>query len=75
MAMRQFTREQLFDELQRRGCSHFQNDPNLGSFWKAPDGRYFQVPLPDGPNGTYPDYILDDLIKCHGLPSAPTDIH
>ena len=71
MAMRRFRREEFWRELENRGCHRVSEEADLGSFWLAPDGRYFQVPPPD-PDDYYPDFLLDDLIRQHGLPRTPT---
>lgn len=65
--MRRFTASEFADELRQRGCIHVQDTPTLGSFWRAPSGRVFQVPSPEEPGDVYADYILDDLIETHGL--------
>ena len=62
MAMRRFTREKFWRELERRACHRVTEEDDLGSFWLAPDGRYFQVPPPDA-DDRYPDWMLDDLIR------------
>jgi hypothetical protein len=70
MAMRRFSREEFRLELERRGCHRVSEEDDLGSFWLGPDGRHFQVPAPDA-DGRYPDWMLDDLIRQHGLPRVP----
>jgi hypothetical protein len=69
MAMRRFSREEFWRELERRGCHRVTEEDDLGSFWLAPDGRHFQGPPPDA-DDRYPDWMLDDLIRQHGLPQA-----
>ena len=54
MAMRRFSREEFWLELERRGCHRVSEEDDLGSFWLGPDGRHFQVPAPDA-DGRYPD--------------------
>jgi hypothetical protein len=70
MAMRRFSREEFWLELERRGCHRVSEADDLGSYWLGPDGRHFQVPAPDA-DGRYPDWMLDDLIRQHGLPRVP----
>jgi hypothetical protein len=70
MAMRRFSREEFWLELERRGCHRVSDEDDLGSFWLGPDGRHFQVPAADA-DGRYPDWMLDDLIRQHGLPRVP----
>lgn len=68
MAMRIYSRDEFWQELERRDCKRMTDEDDLlGTFWLAPDGRHFQVP----PGSTYPDFMLDDLIRQHGLPQAP----
>jgi hypothetical protein len=70
MAMRRFRRQEFWRELEIRGCHRVSEEADLGSFWLAPDGRHFQVPPPDA-DDCYPDFMLDDLIRQHGLPRTP----
>jgi len=76
MAMRLFSAGDFEDELTRRGCRKVGGHP-FGTEWQAPGGRSFLVPIPEevekdaGP--AFPDWMLDDLIRAHGLPAAPLD--
>lgn len=70
MAMQLMTRADFYAELESRGCE-LLNKVYFGSFWRAPDGRTFQVALPDLDTDSYPDWMLDDLIERHDLPVAP----
>lgn len=72
MAMQMLTPEEFESELIRRGCQKRHNDPKIGQIWQTADGRIFQVPAPEHLGGRYPDAILDDIIRTHGLPNAPT---
>jgi hypothetical protein len=65
--MRRFSRQEFWLELERRGCHRVSEEIDLGSFWLGPSGKHFQVPPPDA-DDCYADFILDDLIRQHGLP-------
>jgi hypothetical protein len=67
MAMRRFSRTDFWLELEKRGCKRVTEEDDFGSFWLGPNGRHFQVPKPDA-DDSYPDWMLDDLIRQHGLP-------
>ena len=72
-AMRLFTVEEFESELIRRGCRKTEGVFRWGAMWQAPDKRFFMVPPPDEGTGRYPDWMLDDLIRKHRLPPAPTN--
>ena len=70
MAMRLYSAAELEDELLKRGCTKTNLDLGFGRLWKHPDGRSFFVPPPEEPGGSYPDWMLDELIRIHRLPPA-----
>lgn len=70
MAMRAYSKGEFEDELIRRGCEKV-SDEEFGSLWRRGDGRVFTVSYPEEEGDRYPDFMLDDLIRTHDLPSAP----
>ena len=82
MAMRLLTVEELENYLKRCGCVTVTGWRDAGRIWRAPDGRHFNVPLPEEPcadgdnrnpiHRRYPDWMLDQIITAHALP-APVE--
>jgi hypothetical protein len=71
VAGRQYTREELAAELEQRDCRYVKNGPNGYTFWESHTGEPFSVPPPeevDGGVATYPESLLDDLIRELQLP-------
>ena len=77
MAMRLFTPAEFEEQLRRRGCSKLEDQSDqYGTYWTWSDSQVFQVPHPEEvwkDELRYPDWILDDLITTHGLPTAPDE--
>ena len=70
--MRLLSRENLYEELRRRGCVNTGDAlDGLGTLWRNAEGKTFTVPEPEERGERYPDWILDDLIKQFRLPTAP----
>lgn len=78
MAVRLLTIDELEARLRDLGCNSVRGWRDNGRLWKARDGRYFMVPMPELPpaeedptndplNCRFPDWQLDDLIEKHAL--------
>ncbi len=75
MAMRLYTKEEFEGELLRRRCEKIADESaGGGTYWRHPDGRVFQAPVPEEPDGRIPDSILDHLILAHRLPDPDDPI-
>jgi hypothetical protein len=69
MAMRIYKPEEFASELLRRGCSMVRDNEDGSQLWRRGDGRHFLIPAPE--SGSYPDWMLDDIIRQHDLPLIP----
>ena len=70
--MRLYSREDFWHELERRGCWRVSEEDGLtGTYWLGPDGRHFQIPAGD----VFPEFMLDDVIRQHGLPASPKPLN
>lgn len=74
MAMRLFTPAEFASELMRRGCEKVRENDDGSQLWRRSDGRHFLVPEPEE-DGSYPDWMLDDLITQLDLPATPPKPH
>lgn len=68
MSMRRFKQEEAWVELEQRyGCSLGSQQPDGSTDWLTPEGKLFSFPDAEEPDGCYPDFMLDHIIKRHGL--------
>jgi hypothetical protein len=70
--------EELESELQQRNCSKIGQTQSGYAIWETEDGDPFSVPPPEeDADGklSYPDWMLDDLIRETGIPAAKKPRH
>ena len=72
MAMRLFSRDEFQNELRRAGLEPTDFTTRTGRLWKTKGGQFISVPEHAG---TYPDSILEDLLRQVGrLYRAPDEL-
>jgi len=63
MAMRLFTREEFFNELERYGLKPTKNQTGRSQIWIDDKGEPYTIPYNEE---SYPDYILDEILQRMG---------
>lgn len=72
MSMRRYNENDFRSELEvTYGCTCIDDYEGGISDWETPQGHRFTVPAPEGPDGFYPDFILDRIININSLQRLP----